>query len=56
MTLGEVLRHVFSDEDLDKELEQYTVRNTLNLQEYEIILENKEIIAKIVKNKENKKC
>lgn len=54
MILRDVLLHSFSEEELNQGIESYSVRNTLNLEEYEIISNDKEIIAKIVKNKEKK--
>ena len=44
MTLTEVLRHIFSDEDLNKEVVNYTVTHDLSCNEFTVLLEDSTIL------------
>lgn len=49
MTLEEVLQHVFTNEDLDGEVTNYSVLHTLNSNSYDILSENGRICISVVK-------
>lgn len=40
MTLQEVLKHIFSDEDLNKEVVNYKVTHDLSCNEFTVLLED----------------
>jgi hypothetical protein len=44
MTLAEVLKHIFSDEDLNKEVVNYTVTHDLSCSEFTVLLEDSTIL------------
>ena len=52
MTLAEVLKHVFTDKDLTKEVEMYTVTHT-NTDNYTIEVEKNKLTLQVVKVKES---
>ncbi len=52
MTLAEVLKHVFSDKDLTKEVESYAVTHT-NTDNYTIEVEKNNLTLQVVKTKES---
>lgn len=48
MTLAEILKHVFTDKDLTKEVDSYTVTHT-NTDNYTIEVDNKHLTVQVTK-------
>jgi len=44
MTLQDILKHVFTDEDLNKEVVNYSVEHELSCSEYSVLLEDSSLL------------
>lgn len=53
MTLQDILKHVFTEEDLNKEVVNYSVEHELSCSEYAVLLEDSSLL-KVNKIGENK--